>query len=395
MYFIKTFTICIHFCIIYILKFVREFFMNEELIKLRNEIDRIDKQIINLIDERMKISLMVGETKKKNNIPIFDPKREKEVIASKIELLENKELSSLITTMYNDIMYTSKQLQKHLIDEAKTESDNKNKIKYDETVVYQGREGGNGHEAACKFFGDNAKFIKKAYFDEVLESIRSGESYYGVLPLENSSTGMVNEVLDILADYNCKIVGEIYLPIEYGLMAKKGSSIKDIKKVISHHQALKQCSNFIKENNFEEDAASNTAEAAYIVANENDKTIASISNKNACNIYGLEMLKENIENIKGNTTRFIIVANYDNSLRTGNKMTIRFLLPHENGSLANSLDKLKCFNLTSIVSRPHSDRKWQYYFYIDMTGDFDKYNEELMDFERSVENLVILGQYDE
>ena len=369
--------------------------MNEELIKLRNEIDRIDKQIINLIDERMKISLMVGETKKKNNIPIFDPKREKEVIASKIELLENKELSSLITTMYNDIMYTSKQLQKHLIDEAKTESDNKNKIKYDETVVYQGREGGNGHEAACKFFGDNAKFIKKAYFDEVLESIRSGESYYGVLPLENSSTGMVNEVLDILADYNCKIVGEIYLPIEYGLMAKKGSSIKDIKKVISHHQALKQCSNFIKENNFEEDAASNTAEAAYIVANENDKTIASISNKNACKIYGLEMLKENIENIKGNTTRFIIVANYDNSLRTGNKMTIRFLLPHENGSLANSLDKLKCFNLTSIVSRPHSDRKWQYYFYIDMTGDFDKYNEELMDFERSVENLVILGQYDE
>ena len=395
MSFIKPFTICIHFCIIYILKFVREFFMNEELIKLRNEIDRIDKQIINLIDERMKISLMVGETKKKNNIPIFDPKREKEVIASKIELLENKELSSLITTMYNDIMYTSKQLQKHLIDEAKTESDNKNKIKYDETVVYQGREGGNGHEAACKFFGDNAKFIKKAYFDEVLESIRSGESYYGVLPLENSSTGMVNEVLDILADYNCKIVGEIYLPIEYGLMAKKGSSIKDIKKVISHHQALKQCSNFIKENNFEEDAASNTAEAAYIVANENDKTIASISNKNACKIYGLEMLKENIENIKGNTTRFIIVANYDNSLRTGNKMTIRFLLPHENGSLANSLDKLKCFNLTSIVSRPHSDRKWQYYFYIDMTGDFDKYNEELMDFERSVENLVILGQYDE
>ena len=395
MYFIKPFTICIHFCIIYILKFVREFFMNEELIKLRNEIDRIDKQIINLIDERMKISLMVGETKKKNNIPIFDPKREKEVIASKIELLENKELSSLITTMYNDIMYTSKQLQKHLIDEAKTESDNKNKIKYDETVVYQGREGGNGHEAACKFFGDNAKFIKKAYFDEVLESIRSGESYYGVLPLENSSTGMVNEVLDILADYNCKIVGEIYLPIEYGLMAKKGSSIKDIKKVISHHQALKQCSNFIKENNFEEAAASNTAEAAYIVANENDKTIASISNKNACKIYGLEMLKENIENIKGNTTRFIIVANYDNSLRTGNKMTIRFLLPHENGSLANSLDKLKCFNLTSIVSRPHSDRKWQYYFYIDMTGDFDKYNEELMDFERSVENLVILGQYDE
>ena len=370
----------------------------EELQELRKEIDRIDKQIVNLIDERMKVSLKVGETKKKYNAPIFDPKREKEVIAKKIELLENKDLSSLITTMYNDIMYTSKQLQKHLIDEGsdnKKENGNKEKIKYDKRVVYQGREGGNGHEAALKFFGENAKLIKKAHFEEVLESIRSGESYYGVLPLENSSTGMVNEVLDILADYNCKIVGEIYLPIEYGLMAKKGSTIKDIKKVISHHQALKQCSNFIKENGFEEITASNTAEAAFIVSNGDDKTIASISNKNACKIYDLDMLEENIENIKGNTTRFIIVTNYDNALNSGNKMTMRFLLPHENGSLAKSHDKLKSFNLTSIVSRPHSDRKWQYYFYIDMTGDFDKYKEEFEDFKRSVENLIILGQYDE
>lgn len=373
--------------------------LSEELQELRKEIDRIDKQIVNLIDERMKVSVKVGETKKKYDAPIFDPKREKEVIAKKIELLENKDLSSLITTIYNDIMYTSKQLQKHLIDEGsdnkKENGNNKEKIKYDKRVVYQGREGGNGHEAALKFFGENACLIKKAYFNDVLESIRSGESYYGVLPLENSSTGMVNEVLDILADYNCKIVGEIYLPIEYGLMAKKGISIKDIKKVISHHQALKQCSNFIKENGFEEITASNTAEAAFIVSNGDDKTIASISNKNACKIYDLDMLEENIENIKGNTTRFIIVANYDNALNSGNKMTMRFLLPHENGSLANSLDKLKSFNLTSIVSRPHSDRKWQYYFYIDMTGDFDKYKEEFEDFEKSVENLIILGQYDE
>ncbi|MEI0516334.1 chorismate mutase [Brachyspira murdochii] len=373
--------------------------LSEELQELRKEIDRIDKQIVNLIDERMKISVKVGETKKKYNAPIFDPKREKEVIAKKIELLENKDLSSLITTIYNDIMYASKQLQKHLIDESsdnkKENSNNKEKIKYDKMVVYQGREGGNGHEAALKFFGENACLIKKSYFNDVLESIRSGESYYGVLPLENSSTGMVNEVLDILADYNCKIVGEIYLPIEYALMAKKGSSIKDIKKVISHHQALKQCSNFIKENGFEEITASNTAEAAFIVSNGDDKTIASISNKNAYKIYDLDMLEENIENIKGNTTRFIIVANYDNALNSGNKMTIRFLLPHENGSLANSLDKLKSFNLTSIVSRPHSDRKWQYYFYIDMTGDFDRYKEEFEDFKKSVENLIILGQYDE
>ena len=107
---------------------------------------------------------------------------------------------------------------------------------------------------------------------------------------------MVNEVLDILVLYNCKIVGEIYLPIEYGLMAKKGDKIKDIKKVISHPQALKQCSDFIKKNNFEELTASNTAEAAYIVSKSEDNNLASISNKNAAKIYNLKILKENIEN---------------------------------------------------------------------------------------------------
>ncbi|MBS4764572.1 MAG: chorismate mutase [Brachyspira sp.] len=322
----------------------------EKLKKLRDEIDDIDKQIVELIEKRMKVSVKVGELKKENNIPVFDAEREKELIEEKIKLLKNKDLSNLIITIYNDIMSVSKSLQKNLI-----EKDNKNKINkkidYNKIVAYQGREGGNGYEAAK------------------------------------------NEVLDILVLYNCKIVGEIYLPIEYGLMAKKGDKIKDIKKVISHPQALKQCSDFIKKNNFEELTASNTAEAAYIVSKSEDNSLASISNKNAAKIYNLEILKENIENIKGNTTRFIIVSNYDNALKNGNKMTIRFLLPHENGSLANALLKLKNFNLTSIVSRPHRERKWQYYFYIDMTGNFDE--STLDDFKNSVENFTILGIYDE
>ena len=368
----------------------------EELKDLRKKIDEIDRDIVRLIDERMKVSVKVGEIKKKNNAPIFDPKREKEVIASRISLLENKELSNLITTIYNDIMYTSKQIQKHLIDNNSNKNNN-NKIKYDSVIAYQGREGGNGYEAAKKFFGDEAKLIKKKSFEEVLESIRSSESYYGVLPLENSSTGMVNEVLDILADYNCKIVGEVYLTIEYALMANKNTNINNIKKVISHHQALKQCSNFIKENNYEEIFSTNTAEAAFLVSNSNDDSLASISNKNAYKLYNLNILKENIENIKGNTTRFIIVSNYDNALKSGNKMTMRFLLPHENGSLADVLEKLKIFNLTSIVSRPHIERKWQYYFYIDMVGDFesDEAKNVFEGFRKSVENFIVLGVYDE
>lgn len=364
----------------------------EKLKKLRAEIDDIDKQIVKLIENRMKVSVKVGELKKENNIPVFDAKREKELIEEKIKLLKNKEFSNLIITIFNDIMSTSKLLQKDLIDENDKNYIDK-KIEFGKIVAYQGREGGNGYEAAKKIFKDKCELIGKKSFEDVLESIRNEEAYYGILPLENSSTGMVNEVLDILVLYNCKIVGEIYLPIEYGLMAKKVDKIKDIKKVISHPQALKQCSDFIKKNNFEELTASNTAEAAYIVSKSEDNSLASISNKNAAKIYNLKILKENIENIKGNTTRFIIVSNYDNALKNGNKMTIRFLLPHENGSLANALLKLKNFNLTSIVSRPHRERKWQYYFYIDMTGNFDEYT--LDEFKNSVENFTILGIYDE
>ena len=364
----------------------------EKLKKLRDEIDEIDKQIVELIEKRMKASVKVGEVKKENNIPIFDAKRENEVIEKKIELLKNKEFSNLIITIFNDIMSTSKLLQKDLIDENDKNDINK-KIELGKIVAYQGREGGNGHEAAKKIFEDKCELINKKSFEDVLESIRNEEAYYGILPLENSSTGMVNEVLDILVIYNCKIVGEIYLPIEYGLMAKAGAKIKNIKKVISHPQALKQCSDFIKKNNFEELKASNTAEAAYIVSKSEDNNLASISNKNAAKIYGLEILKENIENIKGNTTRFIIVSNYDNALKNGNKMTIRFSLPHKNGSLAKALLKLKDFNLTSIVSRPYRERKWQYYFYIDMTGNFNE--KTLDDFKNSVENFTILGIYDE
>ena len=169
----------------------------EKLKKLRNEIDDIDKQIVELIEKRMKASVKVGEVKKENNIPIFDAKRENEVIEKKIELLKNKELSNLIITIFNDIMSTSKLLQKDLIDEKGKNYINK-KIEFGKIVAYQGREGGNGYEAAKKIFEDKCELINKKSFEDVLESIRNEEAYYGILPLENSSTGMVNEVLDIL-----------------------------------------------------------------------------------------------------------------------------------------------------------------------------------------------------
>lgn len=365
-----------------------------DLKDLRNEIDFIDKELVKLLEKRMNISVKIGEIKKEKDLPIFDEKRENEILENRISILENKKLSKQIRSIFKEIMYNSRTLQIH----EKTESNKTYNIKNTSLpIAYQGKEGGNGHEASLKFFGENANFIKKKYFEDVLISIQNGESEYGVLPVENSFTGMVNDVLDILADYNCKIVGEVYLPIEYALMAKRGVKIENIKKVISHIQAIKQCSKFIKENNFEEIISSNTAEAAYTVATGNDETIASISNKKAANIYFLDILKENIENEKGNTTRFIIVSSSNNVKNDGNKMTIRFTLHHEKGTLSKALLLLRNVNLTSIVSRPYTNKKWQYYFYIDMVADWEntEIQKSFLDFKEKVENLIVLGKYPE
>lgn len=368
----------------------------EKLNDLRTEIDFIDAELVKLLEKRMNISLKIGEIKIENDMPIFDPKRENEIIENRISLLKNKKLSNQLKSILDEIMYVSKSIQMP----NDSEKNNKKSYNIEKTnlpIAYQGREGGNGHEASVKFFGENARLIKKKYFEDVLISIQSGESEYGVLPVENSFTGTINDVLDILNDYNCKIVGETYLPVQYCLLAKRGAKIENIKKVISHIQAMRQCSKFIKDNNFEEIIASNTAEAAYIVSTTKDDSIASISNKKASEIYYLDILKENIENEKGNTTRFIVVSNYDNPHNEGNKMTIRFSLAHERESLSKALIHLQNMNLTSIVSRPYPNRKWQYYFYVDMVADWENENiqKSFSIFKENVDNLIILGRYRE
>ncbi len=367
----------------------------EELDKLRLKINAIDDMMIKLLEQRMDISRYVGEVKKRYGLKIFDQKREEEILKNLTNKATNVKYEEPIKEIYNTIFSTSRSLQQEYIVKYKDLKLANENIK----IAYQGMKGGYGYEASVKCFGDDSNLISKKYFEDVLLSIYEDESSYGILPVENSFTGTINDVLDILVEYNAHIVGEIYLKIEHALLANKDTNINNIKKVISHIQALKQSSKFIKENGFQEKVATNTAEAAYLVSKSNSMEVAAIAGKKNADLYGLKILAHNIENMKGNQTRFIVVQSKSKAIMKGNKMSISFTLPHEKSSLIKALIPIynSDINLTSIISRPNPENAWQYYFYIDMVADWNNKNiiSHFNEFKTNVYNINILGQYEE
>ncbi len=367
----------------------------EALNELRIQINEVDDLILELLETRMDISKSVGNIKNKYSLKIYDKKRENEILQKLVEKIENKSHEKFIKNVYKEIFETSREIQQEFILKY-------NNLKIEENnniICYQGIKGGNGHEAAIRVFGESGNLINKKYFEDVLLAIYENEAQYGILPVENSFTGVVNDVLDILVDYNASIVGEIYLPIEHCLLGIHGTKLEDVRTVISHVQALKQCSKFIRSNNLIEKAVTNTAQGAYLVSKQNDKSICAIAGKRNAHIYNLSILKENIENMDFNQTRFIIVQNNVLADKKGNKMSVRFSLPHEKSSLIKALLPIynSDINLSSIVSRPNRNNVWQYYFYIDMIADWK--NENVLrvfdEFKNNVYNIDILGIYEE
>ena len=367
----------------------------EEIDKLRIKIDETDSLILNLLEKRMGISEEVGALKEKYNKKIFDSKREDAVIKNRCEKLNNKKFTNGIEEIFYSIFKTSRDLQqKHIVSRKNIKIDGEN-IK----VSFQGVIGGYGHEVSCNVFGDSSCLTPKKHFEDVLLSIYENESTYGVLPIENSFTGTINNVLDILVDYDAKIVGEAYLSIDHALLGIKGTSLNNIKEVMSHEEALKQCSKYIKEKSFGEKITTNTALAAKYISETGDGSLGAICSKNNSVIYNLDILDTGITNMKGNQTRFIIVQSKNVAKSVGNKLSIRCNLPHEKSALIKALLPIynSEINLTSIVSRPNRDNAWQYYFYIDMTANWDDKNviECFNNFKSNVYNINILGRYDE
>lgn len=267
----------------------------------------------------------------------------------------------------------------------------------DISVCFQGTVGSYSEQALFEYFGDKVNTHHVMEFEDVFKELKSDKFDYGVLPIENSSTGAITEVYDLLRKYGMYIVGNKILKISHNLMGVKGTKVEDIRKVYSHTQALRQCSEFLKRSNWELIAYHNTATSAELVKKQNSAEIAAIGSKKAAEVNDLEIIKENINNNDTNYTRFIIISREMASHEENDVISIVFSNPDKVGTLYESLKIFKEYNLNMIriESRPVIGMPWEYFFYIDFEGHI--HNEEVrnaIDYMNSnCSYFKILGTY--
>ena len=245
-------------------------------------------------------------------------------------------------------------------------------------VGYQGVAGSFGEEAALTYFGESAsKYIAHEEFEDIFEALSQGTIDYGVVPIENSSSGEVIEIYDLMLKHHSYIVGEQIIKIEQNLLGLKGASVEGLREVYSKSEALAQSKGFLKEHRYmEEKPYVNTALASKFVAEAKDFTKAAIGSKRAAKLYGLEVLKENIHFNDNNCTRFIILAKKMNITEKCDKISIVFTTEHTSGALYNILGHFAYngLNLLKLHSRPLQEKTWHYFFFTDLEGNLQDAN---------------------
>ena len=352
-----------------------------ELEQYRQEIDRIDGELVQLFLERMAVTGKVGEYKQRAGIPVLDAGREKQVIAAKTALTDDPARKADVAALYEEIMAISRRQQRKLVREGAEEPGYaayaaalaaRREPVAAPRVVYQGEPGCYSEEAAVGFFGPEVSSRGLAWFPDVFAALERGEADYAVLPVENSSTGSIRQVYDLLAQYNYYVVGECQVKVEHCLMALPGVALEDIHTVYSHEQGLMQCERYLDAHwGWRRVPTLDTAGSAKQVAESGDRTAAAICSRRAAQIYGLHFLAEGVNYNAMNHTRFVVVSPVL-ELRPGrNKISAVFRLPHQSGSLHEILTvfAVQGLNLLKIESRPIPGRGWEYLFFLDFTGD--------------------------
>lgn len=375
----------------------------EDLVKLREEIDQIDDGILSLYEKRMKISEDVARFKIKTGKKVYDSEREQ----SKLNTLSQKaktEFNKLgIRELFEHIMAVSRKRQYQLLTENGVVQPQEFDIVDDlpiqnARVVFQGVEGAYSQLAMKEYFGENCENFHVETWKDAMEAIRSDKADFAVLPIENSTAGIVSENYDLLLDYDNYIVAEQVIAVRHALIGTKEAKTEDITTVYSHPQALMQCSRFLYEHaDWEKISLKNTAVSAKKVMQENDKTQAAIASVLTAELYGLQVLDENISNEVNNATRFIIVTNRKICARTAKKVSICFEIAHESGSLYHMLSHFiyNNINMTNIQSRPIKGKNWEYRFFVDFEGRLDDIEvvNALRGIREEAASLRILGTY--
>ncbi len=340
----------------------------ENLEYYRAQIDKIDTELISLMEKRMDVAKNIARVKLKNGMDVLDSTREKKVLASRIDKVSAKEYESVIEKFFIEVMALSRGVQQRLIDSKNMREALSGK------ASYQGVDGGYGSIAASKIFGEDIYNVKT--FENVLEEVCEGRSDYGVLPLENSTTGSINDVLDLLTKFDVYIVGETSVKVDHNLLGIEGATIEDIKEVYSHEQGFFQCREYLKDKDWVLNSVVNTAVGAKSVFESGDKSKAAIASERAGKLYNLNVLAPVINSGKQNATRFIIVAKEPVVGDGCTKAAVVFSVPHVSGALVNALEIFAQneVNIAKIESRPVMDRIGEYLFFAELEGNISDEN---------------------
>ena len=363
----------------------------------RAKIDEIDKQIISLFNERMRLADDVANYKISTGKPVYDPVREKE----KLEVIESfgkDDFSKIaLRELFSQIMSTSRKYQyRKIADHSKNPSPI---VKYSsENIGFFGGNGTYTERAMKNFFGAETKAKAFDSFKKVCEAVGTGNIDYGVLPIENSTTGSISDIYDLLMEYSVHILGEDIEPIDHALLGLPDAELSDITEIYSHPQPLIQCSNFLSKypdwNSF---AYGSTSKSAIKVKKDGKINQAAIASRANAEFYGLKVLVRNIADDALNATRFIIIGKGDNYLDNADKISISFEIPHKTGSLYSILSNFiyNNINMTNIESRPIPKRRWQYRFFVDFDGNLNEAGviNAITGIKAEADSFTLLGNY--
>ena len=375
-----------------------------DITELRGEIDRIDDELLKLFCARMDISAQVADYKRERDLPIFVPAREREILQN-VAQKAGPEMAGYARSLYSTILelsrsYQAKRNEKEtpLFRQITAAIENTPKLfPRAPMVACQGVEGAYSQLACEKIFLSPMILYFKS-FEGVFSAIENGMCQYGVLPIENSTAGSVNQVYDLMIQHNFSIVRTFRLKVDHNLLANPGTKLEDIREIYSHQQAISQCAGFLSRlPNVNVVAVENTAMAAEMVAASGRKDVAALSSRSCAQLYGLTNLAPSVQDKGNNRTRFICISKNLEIYPGADKTSIMMILPHKPGTLYRVLARLYTLgiNVTKLESRPLPDREFEFMFYFDLETSI--YSEEFVqlmcELDDFCEEFKYLGSY--
>ena len=377
-----------------------------DLNELRQQIDQIDDQLVDLFSKRMDVSAQIAAYKRENNLPIFVPSREREKLLD-VAQKAGPEMANYTKVLYSMLFelsrsYQSKMRESHTplfsrIAEAITETPPL--FPQDPMVACQGVEGAYSQIACEKIFKSPFIMYFKS-FEGVFNAIDQGLCQYGILPLENSTAGSVKKVYDLMINHNFSIVRTFRLKVDHNLLANPGAAKETIREIYTHEQAIGQCSEFLKTMpNAKIIPVENTAVAAKMVAESHSTEVAALSSRSCAELYNLTNLAASVQDRDNNRTRFICISKKLEVYPGADKTSIMMVLPHRPGSLYRVLARFYTLgiNVTKLESRPIPDRDFEFMFYFDLETSIysDEFIQLMCELDELCEEFKYLGSYSE